>query len=216
MALSPLSLSSSRPRRRRPVPVSFAARGGALRSDRVASRGAVARPLSSAPATLWQWGTPVAREIATEVVARIGIPTHDTRQVTGHTAIITLHSPLHPPCSARSRPGTVGVICVTDCCECPLCRADFFFDVYSNRTGNGNARRGAPPPGARPAAPAPTPADAGAGGARDAWTGRTGRAKRPRKRRPPGRRDTSHVGIRLLTIPGAGRTHPATGRTGVH
>ena len=102
----PVQSSSSR---------SFAARGGALRSDRVASRGAVARPLSSAPATLWQWGTPVARDGSQR--RRWPPYPHDTRQVTGHTAIITLHSPLHPPCSARSRPGTVGVICVTDCCE---------------------------------------------------------------------------------------------------
>jgi len=101
----------------RPVVVvrSFAARGGALRSDRVASLGACrhCRPALATARTVWQWHSGGEREErATEghSVATLHIHT------TGHWPQLLSHftAPAHPPCSARSLPGTVGVICVTD------------------------------------------------------------------------------------------------------
>ena len=115
MALSPLWSF-------RPVVVvrSFAARGGALRSDRVASlasgppRVATCRPALATARTVWQWHSGGEREGACKTeghsVATLHIHT------TGHWPQLLSHftAPAHPPCSARSLPGTVGVICVTD------------------------------------------------------------------------------------------------------
>ena len=112
----------------RPVVVvrSFAARGGALRSDRVwplsgPPRVATCRPALATARTVWQWHSGGEREErATEghSVATLHIHT------TGHWPQLLSHftAPAHPPCSARiAAPGTVGVICVTDCHRLLLC-----------------------------------------------------------------------------------------------
>ena len=129
----------------------------------------------------------------------------------GHTAIITLHSPLHPPCSARSRPGTVGVICVTDCCECPLCRGRFFFDVFKPNA-RAARRRGRPAP-----APAPGGAHAGGCGGRGGArcvdrTDRTCEAtSKAATTRPP-----RHVSRGYILIPGDTPRHPRRQGERVH
>ena len=108
----------------RPVVVvrSFAARGGALRSDRVASLGACrhCRPALATARTVWQWHSGGEREErATEGHSVATLHIHTNRSLA--TAIIALHSPRaptvlgsiaarHSGCDLRHR------LFRTDCC----------------------------------------------------------------------------------------------------
>jgi hypothetical protein len=99
-------------------------------------RVATCRPAQAPARTVWQWHSGGEREErATEghSVATLHIHT------TGHWPQLLSHftAPAHPPCSARSRPGTVGVICVTDnrlLCASPRLLA-FDFSNYAGAHG---------------------------------------------------------------------------------
>jgi len=113
-------------------------------------RVATCRPALATARTVWQWHSGGEREErATEghSVATLHIHT------TGHWPQLLSHftAPAHPPCSARSRPGTVGVICVrqtvTDCCcASRIDRACIRFFKLRAPARARHARAGAPAP----------------------------------------------------------------------